>query len=236
MSEARFKRLERALIRHGVAARHARRAALELGSHFQELRRDALERGESPEQAARTAHQAMGSDATLITRYAGQRELRGWLYRWPVLYAFAPVVSFALLCITSMALLVLSLDELHAMLRSIAVPAWVAAAVNSSIAVALLWVLPVLVAAAFAFLASRRPVEPRWLIASALLVCLTARLMNAGLMLPFAGHRGSASLGIGFSFSALPQQLTYALITAALALVPYFLTSHRLRRGSSPST
>lgn len=236
MSEARFKRLERALIRHGVAARHARRAALELGTHFHELRREALERGEPPEQATRTAHQAMGTDPALIARYAGQRELLGWLYRWPVAYTLAPVASFALLCITSMALLVLGLAGLHATLRSIAVPVWVAAAVSSTIAVALLWVLPVLVAAGFALLASRRPVAPRWLITSTLLVCLTARLMNAGLMLPVAGHHGSASLGIGFSFSALPQQFTYALITAALALVPYFLTSHRAQQGRSPST
>ncbi len=236
MSELRFAQLSRALRRQGVAARHARRAALEMSGHYHQLRLQALARGEPPDQAARAAHEAMGADAVLIERYAGRRELRGWLYRWPAVYAVAPLASFAVLCVSIMALLVLVLNGLQLLVHHLAVPAAVAMAVNSVFVVALQWVLPVLVGAGFALLASRRPVALRWLIASVLLVCLTARLMNSGLMLPIPGQRGSATLGIGIRFRTLALQLTGTLITAALALAPYFIVRHRSGwRRSLPS-
>ena len=229
MIETRFANLRRVLIRRGVAARHARRAALELGEHYEQLRREALARGEAPDQAARSAHRALGADSVLLERYAARGELRGWLYRWPALYAFAPLVSYTVLCVLLMGALVVVLDATHRMLHGYTVPALVAAAVNAAVSVFLLWVLPVGVAAAFALLASCRPVAPRWLIASTVLLCLVARMMNAGLMLPVPGHRGSATLGIGFASSHLPSQLTAALVSGALALLPYVLATRRSR-------
>ncbi|MHB1872858.1 MAG: hypothetical protein ACYCT1_18705 [Steroidobacteraceae bacterium] len=236
MTEPRFRNLQRVLIRHGVAARHARRAALEMGEHFHALRREALARGEPPDQAARSAHRALGADRVLVERYAARRELRGWLYRWPALYAVVPLVSFAALCALLMSALVALLNGVHLLLHGYTVPAPVAAAVNAALAVFLLWVLPVGVAGGFALLASRRPVALSWLLASTLLLCLTARLMNAGLMLPVPAHRGSASLGIGFSSSHFPHELSAALVTAALALLPYVLATHGSRsRRSLPA-
>lgn len=236
MREPRFTHLSRALRRQGVAGRHARRAALEMSGHYHQLRLQALARGEHPEQAARAAHQAMGTDAVLIERYACRRELRGWLYRLPILYALAPVVSFALLCITVMALLVLTVNGLHLVLHHVTVPVAVAAAVNSAVVVVLLWALPVLVGAGFALLASRRPVAPVWLIASVLLVGLAARMMNVALMLPIPGHRGSATLGIGLMILQLPGHLAGVLITAVLALAPYAIARRRSgRRRSLPA-
>ncbi len=227
MTEPRFAHLSRALRRQGVAGRHARRAALEMSGHYNQLRLQALARGEPPDQAARTAHEAMGADAVLMERYANRPELRGWLYRWPALYAIASLASFAVLCVTIMALLVLLLNGLRLVVHHLTVPPEVAMAVNSGLVVALQWVLPVLVGAGFALLASRRPVALRWLIASVLLVCLTARLMNSGLMLPIPGQRGSATLGIGIRLRALALQLPGTLIMAALALTPYFIVTHR---------
>ena len=236
MSEPRFDQLGRALRRHGIAARHVRRAVLEMSGHYHQLRLEALARGEPPAQAAEAAHAAMGEDVVLIERYAGRRELRGWLYRWPAVYVIAPLASFAALCVSIMALLVLVLNGLQSVVRHLAVPVAVAMAVNAMFVVALQWVLPVLVGAGFALLASRRPVALRWLIASVLLLCLTTRLMNSGLMLPIPGHRGSATLGIGIRLRTLPLQLTGTLITAALALAPYFIVRSRsARRGPIPS-
>jgi hypothetical protein len=236
MSEPRFDQLGRALQRHGVAARHARRAALEMSDHYHQLRLAALARGEPPAQAARAAHEALGEDAVLIERYAGRRELRGALYRWPAVYALAPLASFAVLSVAIMALLVFMLNGLQLIVRHLTVPVAMAMAVNALFVVALQWVLPVLVGAGFARLASRRPVALPWLIASVLLMCLTARLMNSGLMLPIPGQRGSATLGIGIRLRALPLQLTGTLITAALALAPYFIVRSRAdRRGRLPS-
>lgn len=230
MSEPRFVQLGRVLRCYGVAARHARRAVVEMSGHYHQLRLEALARGESPDQAARAAHEAMGADALLIERYAGRRELHGWLYRWPAFYAIAPLASFAVLCVSIMALLVLLLNGLQLVVHHLAVPVALAVAVNSVLVGALQWVLPVLVGAGFALLASRRPVALRWLITSVLLMCLTARLMNSGLMLPIPGQRGSATLGIGIRLRMLPFQLTGTLIIGALALAPYFIVRHRSGR------
>lgn len=227
MTEPRFENLRRVLVRQGVAARHARRAGLEMDAHYHELRREALARGEPADAAAHDAHRALGPDRVLVERYAARAELRGWLYRWPALYAVAPLVSFASLCVLLMGALVAALNGVHLVLHGYTVPALAAAAVNAAVAVFLLWLLPIGVAAGFALLASRRPVATRWLIASTLLVCLTARLMNAGLMLPVPGHRGSASLGIGFASARFPDQLTAALVTVAFALLPYVLAIRR---------
>ena len=227
MSEPRFVQLSRALRRHGVAARHARRAALEMSGHYHQLRLQALARGEPPDQAARAAHEAMGADAVLIERYAGRRELRGWLYRWPASYVIAPLVSFAGLCVLIMLMQLFAVTGLLRVLHHSTVPALVAGAVNSAVVMILLWVLPLVIAAAFAGLAGCRPVTRRQLIGGVFLLCLTARLMNVALMLPIPGHHASASMGIALSWSALPGQLTCALITAALALVPYFLMTCR---------
>ena len=233
LTERRFENLCRELIRQGVAARHACRAGLEMDAHYHELMREALARGQPADVAARSAHRALGPDRVLLERYAARRELRGWLYRWPALYAVAPLVSFTALCVLSMGALVALLDGVHLVLHGYTVPALAAAAVNAAVELFLLWLLPIGVAAGFALLATRRPVATRWLIVSTLLLCLTARLMNAGLMLPVSGHRGSASLGIGFASARLPDQLTAALVTAAFALLPYVLAMRR--SGTHPS-
>lgn len=229
MTEQRFRALEEALIRQGVAMRHARRAALELESHHRQLVDDALAHGEAPEGAWRSAHNALGTDEAVIERYTSLHELQGWLYRWPILCAFAPLASFAVLCATTMAALVLTLKALSQILHHIVAPEWLALEVNSSVGMVLRWVLPVVVAGGFALFGNRRRIALGWLIAGALLVCLVAQQMNVGLMLPTLGHRGSASVGIGFASAAFLGHLVWAIGMVALALMPYSLVTYRFR-------
>ncbi len=227
MTERRFLALQRALIGRGVAVRHARRAALELQSHFEQLREQGLERGAVPAEAERRAHEALGGDGVLLERYAGREELKTWLCRWPLLCVFGPLASFAVACISLMALLVLALNAPRLMGYHYTVPLLAATAVNSTVKVAMLWVLPVTVAALFGVRACGRPVPVSGLISGVLLACFAARLMNVGLMLPVAGHLGSALMGLQIGFSTVANELTRALITTAVALVPYFLLRHR---------
>lgn len=227
MTDLRFRALQRALIERGVAARHARRATLELQAHFEQLRAERLEGGAALMQAEREAHEALGGDGMLIERYAGRDELKSWLCRWPLLCIFGPLLSFTAASISLMALLVATLDALHLTGRHMTVPVLAAAAVNTAVQVGMLWVLPVTVAALFGVRACGRPIPVGGLIGGALLACFAARLMNVGLMLPVAGHRGSASMGFRIAFSAIAGELTPALITTAVALVPYFLLRHR---------
>jgi hypothetical protein len=216
-----------------VAARHARRAALELEGHHQQLFEDALAHGESPEEAWRSAHHALGTDETLVERYTSRGELRGWLSRWPVLCAIVPLGSFALLFAAMMAALVLLLQASGRFLHHIGVPEWVALAIDRSVALGLRWLLPMVVAGGFALFAGRRRIALGWLITGALLVCLVAQQMNVGLIIPSFGHRGSASVGIGFTPATFLRHLAWACAMMALALVPYGMVAYRLRlRGS----
>ena len=234
MTELRFRALRRALIERGIAARHARRAALELQAHFEQLRAERLARGAAPGEAARDAHEALGGDRMLVERYAGRDELKSWLCRWPLLCVFGPLASFTAASISLMALLVVALDAIHLTGYHVTVPILAAAAVNSAVQVGMLWVLPVIVAALFGVWACDRPIPVGGLIGGALLACFAARLMNVGLMLPVAGHRGSASMGFRIASSALAGELTPALMTTAVALAPYFLLRHRSVPVPSP--
>jgi hypothetical protein len=234
MTELRFRALQRALIERGVAVRHARRATLELQAHFEQLRDEQLERGAAPNEAERRAHEVLGGDGMLIERYAGRQELQSWLCRWPLLCLFGPLVSFTVASVSLMALLVVTLDALHLIWHHQTVPVLVAAAVNAAVQMGMLWVLPVAVAALFGVRACGRPIPVGGLIGGVLLACFAARLMNVGLMLPVAGHRGSASMGFRIAFSALAGELTPALIATAVALAPYFLLRHRSAPVPSP--
>ncbi|MGC8518294.1 MAG: hypothetical protein ACP5P4_07155 [Steroidobacteraceae bacterium] len=234
MTEVRFRALQRALIGRGVATRHARRAALELQSHYEQLREEGLERGAASAEAERRAHDALGADGVLIDRYAGREELKTWLCRWPLLCIVGPLASFVAACVSLMALLVMTLNALHLAGYHYTVPALAAAAVNSAFEAAMLWVLPVAVAGLFGVRASGRPIPVGALISGVLLVCLAARLMNVGLMLPVAGHSGSASMGLRIASSAIVGELTPALITTAVALTPYFILRQRLVSVSLP--
>jgi hypothetical protein len=234
MTELRFRALQRALIGRGVAVRHARRATLELQAHFEQLRAQGIERGVAPAEAERRAHEALGGDGVLLERYAGRKELKAWLCRWPLLCVFGPLASFAAASVSIMALLVLTLNALHLTGHHYTVPALAATVVNSVVEVGMLWVLPVSVAALFGVRACGRPIPVSGLISGVLLACFAARLMNVGLMLPVAGHPGRASMGFRIAFSAVAGELTPALITTAVALAPYFLLRHRRMAASPP--
>lgn len=234
MTEKRFLNLKDALIHHGVAMQHARRAALEMEDHYRQLVEEALAHDKAPEDAWRIAHDVLGTNTAVIEQYASRRELRGALYRWPVLCALAPLGSFVVLCATTMAALVLTLQTFSHTLHHFVVPQWLAEAINFSIGIALQWTFPVVVAGGFALFARRRRIAFGWLIAGALLVCLVAQQMNVGLVLPTVGHRGSASMGIGFGLATFPDHVAWAIGMAALALAPYCIVTFRSQLGRMP--
>lgn len=234
MTERRFLELEDALIRRGVAMRHARRASVELEAHFRQLVEEAVAHGEPSEEALRAAHQVLGTDQAVIEHYAGRRELRGWSYRRPVLYALAPLAGFAVLCTATMTVLVVTLRTLNGLLHHFVAPPWVAEAVNSLVGMTLQWMLPMVVAGGFALLARRRRIGLGWLIAGTLLVCLLGQQINVGLMLPTVGHGGNASMGIGFAWVTLPDHLARAIGMVGLALAPYFVATYLSRPDRTP--
>ncbi|HVA40159.1 MAG TPA: hypothetical protein VNF49_05805, partial [Candidatus Binataceae bacterium] len=60
MSERRFADLAEALLRNGLAAKHVRRAVIEIEGHYRQLVDDALARGKALTDAENDAHALLG--------------------------------------------------------------------------------------------------------------------------------------------------------------------------------
>lgn len=219
MSKHRFRLLEIQMIRRGVALRHARRAALELECHYRELAEQALARGESPEQAERSAQEALGADAVLIERYAAQLELQSWTYRWRAGYVLAPLLGFAAVFTLVMLVLVVGVSHLPGLHHS-RIPRFLTHDMNIWVSTMLLWVMPVAVAMGFGALAGRRHIAFRWLSAGIVVLCICAALMNVRFVVTGGSPAGVASAGIGFSTANAPQELLRLAAMMALTLVP----------------
>ena len=80
-------------------------------------------RAETPDQAQRSADDALGSDAMLLERYAHQRELQSWMHKWRAGYVLAPLLGFsAVFTMTILALIAIS-NHLPAALHHTRIPA-----------------------------------------------------------------------------------------------------------------
>lgn len=227
MSKQRFLLLEIEMIRRGVALRHARRAALELESHHRELTDQALIRGETPEQAQRSAHEALGSDALLIERYTHQRELRSMAHSCRVGYVLAPLLGFVGASVAAVLSLVIVVTHLPVALDHVHVPGLLTSGIDFMMSIFLVWVLPVAVAIGFGALANRQQIAFRWPLAGIVLLCVFTALMNVSFVLTGGPHPGFAKAGLTFDLASLPGQLFHAACTAALALVPLIWLRHR---------
>lgn len=231
MSKQRFRLLEIEMIRRGIAVRHARRAAVELESHHRELVEQALGRGDSADQAERSAHEALGSDPVLIERYASQSELRSWAHRWRAGYLLAPLFGFAGVFAGAMLLIVAISKPLLAALQHESNPGALNDHANVVLSVLLLWLIPAAVAIGFGALAGRQHIAFRWLSAGIVVLAICAAQMNVQLTLAGASLHGSVGAGIGFSTGRLPRELLHVLALLALTLIPAAWLRHRVMSG-----
>lgn len=231
MSKHRFRLLEIEMIRRGVALRHARRAAVELQGHHRELVEQALARGDSPEQAERGADDTLGSDALLIERYASQRELRSWAYRWRLGYVLAPLLGFAGAFAGAMLVVAAICQPLLAALQHESNPGALNHPVNVVLSMLLLWLIPAAVAIGFGALAGRQHIALRWLSAGIVVLAICAAQMNVQLTLAGASQHGSLGAGIGFSTTHWPRELLHMLALVALMLIPAAWLRHRVMSG-----
>lgn len=229
MSERRFRDLEQALIREGVAVWHARRAILEMEGHFERLVEDALARGETSQDARRIAHEALGEDRELINHFATRRELLNWSHRWPAGYALTPLATFVGLSVSEMAILVFLAHGMSGYLHRISLSASVTADINLLMNALFLWLLPLAVAVGFGIHARRQRIALRWPVAGILLLCMVAAMINLHVVITGGPHPGYANAAIGAGLRQLPAQLIRALAKAALTLIPFAWMSLRVR-------
>ena len=217
------------MLRAGVAPRHVRRAVLEIEVHFHQLVDDGLARGESENDANLKAQGLLGTDQTLIQRYADMPELRSWASRWTAIwFTIVPLLSFMALFVATMAMF--SLIGHHMAVHQMHVSARASYRIDLAARITCLWTIPLLLAGAFAVLAYRRRIAPGWPVAGILIMCGLASLINVGVALPDGVTRGQTAAGIGISAESLPGQILHAAVIAMLVLAPLWLALRRLRR------
>jgi hypothetical protein len=230
MPDHPFESLREALLRMGVAPRHARRAVLELDSHFRQLVQEGLQRGDSEEAARIAARELLGADEVLISRYAGMPELRAWCSRWPaVWFTLVPLISFIALFVAAIAILGLSAELMSAYLHHVHVPALVSSRIDWVAQIFFLWVLPLSIAAVFAILAYRQRVALHWPVAGIAIVCCLVALMNVSVVLTGGASPGNMGAGIGISAHSLPGQMAHAVSIMVLVVGPLWIVWRRHR-------
>lgn len=231
MRDHPFESLREALLRTGVAPRHARRAVLELESHFHQLVAEGLARGDSEDAARIAARELLGTDQALIDRYAGMPELRAWSSRWPaVWFTLVPLISFIALFVATIVVLCLFGELMSAYLHHVHVSARVTSRIDWVAQIFFLWILPLSIATAFAILAYRRRVALHWPVAGIAIVCCLVALINVSVVLTGGAPPGSVGAGIGISAHSLPRQMEHAVAILVLVVGPLWLawSRHRL--------
>lgn len=237
MSEHRFRNLGEALLRRGVALRYAHRAEIEIEAHHRDLVEEALARGESAEEARRGADAAIGTDDTLVERFASRKELQSWSHRFPVAYGLAPILCFSCLGVALMAATGAAMHAIWPHPHDAQISASLARHINVALISLFLWILPISLAMGFGLLAHRRGVSLRWPVAGILLLCTAVALVNVGFGVGGGPKPLFLQAGIGFGTKMLPQEIARALSKAIPALIPLawlkYRSSMKLRSESN---
>jgi len=98
MHDIDLSRLQKRLLRWGVAPRHVRRTVTELEDHFDDLVEQGLSDGEDRLRARDRALVALGDLDDIANAVRAQPELRSWAYRFPRIAAIVyPLTCLALL-------------------------------------------------------------------------------------------------------------------------------------------
>jgi hypothetical protein len=230
LAERRFKDLRQELLRAGVAPRSARRAALEIESHFQQLTDEEIGRGASENDARIEAHRRLGANQELVLRYAARPELRAWSRRWPSLcFMIVPLLTYLAVAFATLVGMVSIVHRMGSYLHRIQVAPDVTREIDLAVRVVLLWCLPLCVAAAFTLLAGRRRVALRWPVMGIILVSALASLCTLVVTVKGGAELGEIRAGIGISPESLSEQSMHAALLVALSLVPLW-TLRRAQR------
>jgi hypothetical protein len=235
MPDHPFASLREALLRMGVAPRHARRVVVELDGHFRQLVEEGLQRGDGEEAARIAARELLGTDEVLISRYAGMPELRAWSSRWSaVWFTLVPLISFIALFVAAIAILCLSGHLMSAYLQHVQVSARVSSRIDWVAQTLFLWVLPMSISAAYAVLAYRQRAALHWPVAGITLVCCLVALVNVSVVLTGGAPPGSVGAGIGISAHSLPGQMAHAMAILLPVVGGLWLAWRRHRVDGAP--
>ena len=238
MVDPRFASLAETLLRAGVSARYAKRASVEIQSHFQQLVDAAVARGARLNEARLEAHSLVGSDQALVQEFTNRPELQSWASRRAgVCFTMLPLLCFVALAAALMALICVCCYELQAYLHRVLVPPDVGTLISLGVRVTILWIVPILISATFGALAYRQRVALKWPALGIGTLCCFVSLINVTMIIRQGVSPGAVGASMGLSVQSLPGQAARAAVMGALVLVPLYLGARRLRqRNMGPLT
>jgi hypothetical protein len=214
-----------------MAPRNARRAALEIESHFQHLIDEQTTRGLSEPEARSEAHRRLGANQELIRHYAERPELMAWSRRWPsICFTIVPLFVYSAI---SLAVLLAVGSIAHQMMQSaghMPIAPEVTNGIEVGARIVLLWCVPVCVASAFTRLGCRSYMALRWPLLSIALISVLASFSNITMTLTGLPGRDEVGAGLGVSSESLPGQSMHAAVLVALSLMPLWWRLRRAQR------
>ena len=98
MREFDFAELHEQLLEHGIRPDCARRATFELQDHYDDIVEERIASGTSEEDARRDAAAALGTVETLVAGMTARRELKTWIYQFPLV----AIVFYRLACLVAL--------------------------------------------------------------------------------------------------------------------------------------
>ena len=235
MSTDRFGRLTEQLLEAGIAARHARRAVVELREHRRDIVAELEATGLSQSEAEAAADARLGSDESFIESMLIRPELRSLAQRRPCLaFTLLPLAVFIAMFAVSIAVLIAMLNILPALAINPAAPTavrWLSAALMTSA----LWLAPLGAAGASCLLAARQRVPARWAVTGAVVIGLLAALTQGSVRFSATEPHALASLGFGISTDTRNTVMLRGCIVLPTVLLPYFwwVRSWRLPRSKA---
>ena len=179
MPQPRFDRLSERLLHAGIAPRHVRRYARELGDHFDDLVREERAAGAARELAETRALSRLGNDDALAGAMLSRPELRSLTSRYPwAVFGIAPLVIPLLSAVVALYFEIWFITHVHGLFTYLTgqppgpVTAKLATRVFTAYNTLAVYVVPLLFAWAFAWLGARQRMAPAWIVTGVALICV----------------------------------------------------------------
>jgi len=236
MRNTLFPGVAEQLLDAGVSPRRVRRMLAELTDHFEDLCAELQAGGLSRQEAEAEAASRLKTEA-LVDGVLARPELRSWVRRWPWLaFTVVPIAMYAALSVATIFATVFSVEFAKNMLgMDITSSVWMRLFARTLLG-SVVWVLPIVAAAACCVVALSRRVPAIWAVVGVVLVSSIGAVTNAQLQLPPVVPRPALGAGIGFRTDSLLLPVSRASLTLTIVLVGYFWFRMMQMRGRSSQT
>ena len=214
-----YRRLSNRLLKGGISPRRVRRIVIELRDHFLDLKSGAIAGGMREAEAETWAASRLGTEQEVTDAMLAKPELQSWVTRWPwAIYMLMPTL---LLDVLNLLVLGLVFGLVSALSGSAHSPdPWFASTIDGIMAT-VEYAAPLIVCAAFFWMAVKRRSKSPWLIPGIVLAGVLGGSFHMGV------DWGQYPWELGLSHFVLPphpyplESITRIVVNVLLPLVPY---------------